>query len=153
MEATGAVVAQEPVAVGRRPGGIHDQMADVEVDAAVAVVVEPGGGLGAMGRKLTQRGAGSVIDPGQRRDLAEQRLPGQDDASVLYQEVLQQQVGRTVGLVLARDHPLRAIGIDVDVAVAVVVVVGEDRPRHVGGRELRHEIVGGLEGAVTEIAE
>jgi hypothetical protein len=64
-----------------------------------------------------------------------------------------QVVGAGAGKVVAEQAHRPAQVDDQDVAVAVVVVVGKDRPRHVGGRELRHEVVGGLEGAITEIAE
>ena len=145
-------VAVQAVARGGRPGGVDDQVGDVQVDAAVAVVIQPRRRLGAVaGQRPIGRG-GQVVDPGGGCHFLEQRASRGNAASVLHQQVAQQQVGRSVRNVLAVQRPLDVVRVDVDVGVAVVVVVGEDGARHLVGRQIGYQVVRRLEAAIAQVA-
>ena len=145
-------VAVQAVARGGRPGGVDDQVGDVQVDAAVAVVIQPRRRLGAVaGQRPVGRG-GQVVDPGGGCHFLEQRAAGGNAAAVLHQQVAQQQVGRSVRNVLAVQRPLDVVRVDVDVGVAVVVVVGEDGARHLVVRQFGNQVVRRLEAAIAQVA-
>ena len=145
-------VAEQAVAGRLSPGGVDDEVGDVQVDAAVAVVVQPRSRLGAVAGQRPVRGGGQVIDPRGGCHFLEQRAAGGNAAAVLHQQVAQQQVGRSVRNVLAVQRPLDVVRVDVDVGVAVVVVVGEDGARHLVGRQLGYQAVRRLEAAIAQVA-
>ena len=146
-----ALVVKQAIAVGRVRLVVDHDVADVQVDAAVAVVVEPVGRLGAVRRQLPERGRRQVVHSRRRGHLLEQRPGGGQAAAVLGKQVLEQQVGRSVGRVVPLQTPFRVIGVHVDVLVAVVVVVGEHRARHLHAGQLGQQVVPRREAAVAAV--
>ncbi len=147
-----AAVAVQAVAGGRRSGGVDHEVGDVQVDAAVAVVVQPRCRLGAVAGQRAVGGRGQVVDTGCGSRLDEQGAAvGRYGPAAFRQEVAQQQIGRSVRNIVAVQRPLEVIGVDVDVGVAVIVVIGEDRSRHLVGRQLGNQVMRGLEAAAAKV--
>ena len=106
--------------------GAHDQVPDIEVDTAVAVVVDPTARLGAHPRQGTEGNFSEIVDAGRGRHVLKQGLAGNKPASVLGPMAFQKNIGWAIGHVLSPcAAELLVVGEDVDVGVAVVVVVGE----------------------------